>query len=121
MKAQKKYEPNEEILPETEIKADSDLEADEFAEDENDETREIDIDTDDIVDDDSDNDAIISVLDPKNIPYQFNEATKPDLRSQLENEVERFLQKGGQIEKIPMNKRANPPQKPASNYGRKSI
>ena len=130
MKAQKKkldnYEHNNETSEDLNQKSEGDvitedIFVDEF-EDSDCENREIDIDTDEITDDnESDNDALIEVIAVNCENSQIHEIPKPELRNHLSAEVNRFLKGGGQIEKIPMNKRANPPQKPASNYGRKSI
>ncbi len=42
-------------------------------------------------------------------------------RSQLEADLEAFLSKGGAIEEVPKDYRADPPKKPENNYGRGSI
>jgi len=47
--------------------------------------------------------------------------TREPARNQLADDVERFLAKGGQIEEVPKNFRADPPRKPENNYGRGSI
>jgi hypothetical protein len=46
---------------------------------------------------------------------------KEPVRSQLAEDVERFLKKGGRIEEVPVDFRADPPKRPESNYGRGSI
>lgn len=48
-------------------------------------------------------------------------SSKEALRRQLEEEMERFLARGGQIKEIPPDVTADPPQKPVSNYGSKPI
>lgn len=48
-------------------------------------------------------------------------SSKESLRRQLEEEMERFLAKGGKIQEIPPDVTADPPQKPVSNYGSKPI
>lgn len=39
------------------------------------------------------------------------------LRDQLARDMEEFLKRGGQIQQIADNVRADPPRKPASDYG----
>ncbi|HEX6592082.1 MAG TPA: hypothetical protein VF050_08785 [Moraxellaceae bacterium] len=48
-------------------------------------------------------------------------SSKDALRRQLEEEMERFLAKGGKVQEIPPDVTADPPQKPVSNYGSKPI
>lgn len=48
-------------------------------------------------------------------------SSKEALRRQLEEEMERFLAKGGKVQEIPPDVTADPPQKPVSNYGSKPI
>lgn len=48
-------------------------------------------------------------------------SSKEALRRQLEDEVARFLAKGGKVQEIPPDVQADPPQKPVSNYGSKPI
>ena len=48
-------------------------------------------------------------------------SSKEALRRQLEEEMERFLARGGKIQEIPPDVTADPPQKPVSNYGSKPI
>ena len=48
-------------------------------------------------------------------------AARENLRQQLANDVEAFLKRGGEIENVPINVRADPPKKPENNYGRGSI
>lgn len=48
-------------------------------------------------------------------------ASRQKLRSQMDNEVEAFLQKGGSINEIEPNVMADPPRKPTSNYGSRPI
>ena len=47
--------------------------------------------------------------------------TKEPVRNQLAEDVERFLKKGGNIEAVPVDFRADPPQRPENTYGRGSI
>ncbi len=47
-------------------------------------------------------------------------AREPERRS-LADDVERFLQTGGEIQSVPKDFRADPPKKPENNYGRGSI
>ncbi|MEM6707910.1 MAG: hypothetical protein AAF648_03925 [Pseudomonadota bacterium] len=42
-------------------------------------------------------------------------------RSKLASDIEAFLARGGSIEEVPKDFRADPPKKPQSNYGRHSI
>lgn len=48
-------------------------------------------------------------------------SSKEALRRQLEEEMERFLARGGKVQEIPPDVTADPPQKPTSNYGSKPI
>lgn len=48
-------------------------------------------------------------------------ASRQKLRSQMDNEIEAFLQKGGSINEIKPNVMADPPRKPTSNYGSRPI
>lgn len=48
-------------------------------------------------------------------------SSKEALRRQLEEEMERFLARGGQIKEIPPDVTADPPQKPVTSYGSKPI
>lgn len=48
-------------------------------------------------------------------------AAKEAQRQRLASDVEAFLKRGGAIESVPQDVRADPPKKPESNYGRGSI
>lgn len=48
-------------------------------------------------------------------------SSKEAMRRQLEEEMERFLARGGKVQEIPPDVTADPPQKPVSNYGSKPI
>lgn len=48
-------------------------------------------------------------------------AARNDEREQLAADVEAFLNKGGNIEEVPKDFRADPPKKPQNNYGRGSL
>lgn len=48
------------------------------------------------------------------------EAKKAE-RNQLAQDVEKFLQEGGDVLEVPKGTRADPPKKPENNYGRSSI
>ncbi|BFM18620.1 hypothetical protein R50073_48030 [Maricurvus nonylphenolicus] len=43
-------------------------------------------------------------------------SSRDKVRKQLEDEVEAFLAKGGQIDQVAPNVTADPPQKPQNNY-----
>lgn len=43
------------------------------------------------------------------------------VRSQIAADVEAFLKRGGNIEEVPRDFRADPPRRPESSYGRGSI
>lgn len=45
------------------------------------------------------------------------EALRNSVRQQLSSDVEAFLQRGGQVQQIDDNVRADPPKKPTMNYG----
>jgi len=48
-------------------------------------------------------------------------AARAALRDTIAADVEAFLKRGGSIEKVAADQRADPPKKPESNYGRGSI
>ena len=48
-------------------------------------------------------------------------SSKESLRRQLEEEMERFLARGGKIVEVPADETADPPRKPVSSYGSKPI
>jgi len=48
-------------------------------------------------------------------------AARAALRNTIAADVEAFLARGGSIEKVADDQRADPPKKPESNYGRGSI
>ena len=50
-----------------------------------------------------------------------NVEARRQVREQLESDVEMFLRKGGHIQAIPDDVRADPPKKPESKYGTRSI
>ncbi|WP_216636469.1 hypothetical protein [Endozoicomonas ascidiicola] len=43
------------------------------------------------------------------------------LRESLDSQIEEFLKKGGEIESVPSNITADPPQKPSGDYGNRPI
>ncbi|MBT8139616.1 MAG: hypothetical protein KJP25_07595 [Gammaproteobacteria bacterium] len=50
-----------------------------------------------------------------------NVGSRTRVRSELESEVEKFLNSGGSIQNIEPNVMADPPKKPESNYGSRPI
>ena len=48
-------------------------------------------------------------------------SARGSVRGQLENDVDKFLAKGGVIESVAQNVRSDPPRKPENNYGRGAI
>ena len=56
-----------------------------------------------------------------NDPSAYTADAKDDVRDQIADDIEKFLNAGGNIEEVPRNLRADPPKKPESNYGRGSI
>lgn len=48
---------------------------------------------------------------------ETTEAVRDNVRQQLSSDVEAFLKSGGEVQKIADNVRADPPKKPAMNYG----
>ena len=48
---------------------------------------------------------------------ESTEIFKENIRRQLSSDVEYFLKKGGSVQQIANNVRADPPKKPAMNYG----
>ena len=51
----------------------------------------------------------------------YTPEARAEERSQLEQDLERFLKSGGKVAEIPKGERADPPRKPENNYGRGSI
>jgi hypothetical protein len=49
------------------------------------------------------------------------EEARAALRDTIAADVEAFLKRGGSIEKVADDQRADPPKKPESNYGRGSV
>ena len=43
------------------------------------------------------------------------------IRSQMQDDIEAFIERGGHVEKVPKNLRSDPPKKPQSNYGSRPI
>lgn len=52
---------------------------------------------------------------------QLTVSSKEAIRRQLEEEMARFLAKGGRIVEVPPDETADPPKKPVSSYGSKPI
>ena len=48
-------------------------------------------------------------------------ASRERLRHQLSDEVERFLEKGGQVQQVEQNVTSSPPLKPVNRYGDRPI
>lgn len=48
---------------------------------------------------------------------ESHEMVRENVRRQLSNDVELFLKNGGCVQKVDDNVRADPPKKPAMNYG----
>ena len=48
-------------------------------------------------------------------------SSKEAIRRQLEEEMERFLARGGKIVEVPADETSDPPRKPTSSYGSKPI
>ena len=55
------------------------------------------------------------------VDHEHSLAARSNQRNQLAADIEAFLAKGGQIDEVPKDYRADPPKKPESNYGRHSI
>ena len=53
--------------------------------------------------------------------FEHSVAARSVERSQLAADLEAFLRRGGNIQEIPKDLRADPPKKPENNYGRGSI
>ena len=47
--------------------------------------------------------------------------SRKKLRESLNNQIEAFLAKGGEIEEVPSNVTADPPKKPSGEYGNRPI
>jgi len=52
---------------------------------------------------------------------QKSKSTHVELRAQLENDIESFLQSGGAVTVVEPNVMADPPKKPESKYGSRPI
>jgi len=48
-------------------------------------------------------------------------SSKESIRRQLEEEMARFLARGGKITEVPPDETSDPPRKPTSSYGSKPI
>lgn len=48
-------------------------------------------------------------------------ASRARLRSQMDDDIEKFLSKGGKISEIEPNVTADPPTKPVNSYGSRPI
>ncbi|MCP5161315.1 MAG: hypothetical protein H6999_12165 [Hahellaceae bacterium] len=48
---------------------------------------------------------------------QLSQAERHKMRSKLSEDVEAFLNQGGKVVSVADNERADPPKKPAMNYG----
>lgn len=66
--------------------------------------------------------------EPETIPFQSIDdgldrtvSSKDAARRQLEEDMKRFLNTGGQIRVVDSSVRADPPRKPESNYGSRPI
>lgn len=55
------------------------------------------------------------------LPTSAHIAERNKIRSEMENEIEAFLNGGGAINEIEPNVMADPPKKPESNYGSRPI
>jgi len=51
----------------------------------------------------------------------YTPEARAETRSELEADIEKFLQSGGKVAEIAKGERADPPRKPENNYGRGSI
>lgn len=51
----------------------------------------------------------------------YSPEAREEERSQIADDIERFLSTGGAVREIPRGERADPPRKPENNYGRGSI
>ena len=48
-------------------------------------------------------------------------AAKAGMRTQLEDDIQRFLAQGGNVSQVDASVSADPPKKPVSNYGSRPI
>ena len=51
----------------------------------------------------------------------YSPEARAEDRSQIADDIEKFLQSGGEVAEIAKGERADPPRKPENNYGRGSI
>lgn len=51
----------------------------------------------------------------------YTPESRAEERTQLEKDLQAFIEKGGKVAEIPRGERADPPRKPENNYGRGSI
>lgn len=54
-------------------------------------------------------------------PVPASSAVREPVRRQLAADVAEFLARGGRIEEVPINRRADPPRRVDGDYGRGSI
>lgn len=52
---------------------------------------------------------------------ELSVSSKERIRRQLEDDMQRFLADGGQVQLVDPNVTADPPKKPVSNYGSRPI
>ena len=112
--------------------ADEDEELDPVEDDEDEEISDSDDVTDAVADADGDADVEVEDEDEEVTAAPASRARKVEqvevhssaaraaLRDTIAADVEAFLKRGGSIEKVAADQRADPPKKPESNYGRGS-
>jgi hypothetical protein len=54
-------------------------------------------------------------------PLPASSAVREPLRRQLAADIEAFLARGGRIEEVPIDRRADPPRRVDGDYGRGAI
>jgi len=75
----------------------------------------------------SDHDDQIARIGDDDFFTQFDDAitrtvaAKAGVRSQLEDDIQRFIQQGGRVQEVDTHVTADPPKKPVSNYGSRPI
>lgn len=56
-------------------------------------------------------------LVPKECTTESPQDERENVRQQLSSDIEEFLKKGGSVQRVENNVRADPPKKPSMNYG----
>ncbi len=58
---------------------------------------------------------------PSQVAEAMSMTARKQMRDQLQRDIEEFMKRGGQVQQIEDNVRADPPRKPAADYGSSPI